>query len=288
MITTPPFRLASRHTQLLLLAATVVISSTLVLASDWRQFSVADTSGQGRPSSNEMGTAAQDEPPRHQHRPTSGAAVAGAALAALAASSAAEAVSGTPDQIGQWSAVMNWPLVDVHMILLHTGKVLMFDAWELGGTASARVWDPVTQTFTPVPDPYSQIFCSGHVQLSDGRILTVGGHNGGDTGIKDTNIFDPFTNRWSRVANMSYARWYPSATALPDGRVVALGGDITSGVVAVTPEIYDPAANLWTPMPAAQLNVGGDYPQTYVGPDGKLFMVSGPAGGHSWRVALGA
>ena len=43
----------------------------------------------------------------------------------------------------------------------------------------------------------SQIFCSGQVQLEDGRILVVGGHNGGEFGIQTTNIFDPTTNTWS-------------------------------------------------------------------------------------------
>jgi hypothetical protein len=231
-------------------------------------------------------TTRQVEPP---HRHTSSAPVAGVvgAAAGVAGASVAEA-AGTPDQIGQWSGVMNWPLVDVHMALLNTGKVLMFDAWETGGTASARLWDPVTQAFTPVPNPYSQIFCSAHVQLADGRIVVVGGHNGGDFGIKDTDIFDPSTNTWSKVADMTYPRWYPSATTLPDGRVIALGGDMTPSSVAVTPEIYDPVTNAWSQLSTAQLNVGGDYPQTYVAPNGKLFMVSGPAGGHSWTFDVGA
>src|SRR5262249_22127464 len=138
----------------------------------------------------------------------------------------------------------------------------MFDAWEQGGTASARLWDPTTQTFTPVPNPDSQIFCSAHVHLADGRILVVGGHNAGDFAIKDTDIFDPSTNAWSRVTDMAFPRWYPSATTLTDGRVIALGGDMTPGVVAVTPEIYDPVTNTWAQLSGAQLDVGGDYPQT--------------------------
>ena len=32
-----------------------------------------------------------------------------------------------PAQIGQWSSVMNWPLVAINMVLMNNGKVLMWD-----------------------------------------------------------------------------------------------------------------------------------------------------------------
>src|SRR5205823_3201189 len=32
-----------------------------------------------------------------------------------------------PAVVGQWSSVMSWPLVDMHMVLLKTGKILMWD-----------------------------------------------------------------------------------------------------------------------------------------------------------------
>ncbi|HEY3108249.1 MAG TPA: hypothetical protein VGL23_05820, partial [Chloroflexota bacterium] len=96
-----------------------------------------------------------------------------------------------PAQVGQWSSVMNWPLVDVHMGLLPTGELVMWDAWETGGTQSARVWDPVSQLFRSVPNLFSQMFCAGQVLLADGRLLVVGGHNGGDIGIVNTTTFDP-------------------------------------------------------------------------------------------------
>src|SRR5215469_3348997 len=107
------------------------------------------------------------------------------------------ASSPDPTVAGQWSSLMNGPLVAVHSIVLRTGKILMWDAWETGGTPSARLWDPATQTFTGVPVPLSQIFCSGHVELADGRVLVVGGHNGPENGIQDVNIFDPSTDKWS-------------------------------------------------------------------------------------------
>ncbi|HZR01228.1 MAG TPA: galactose oxidase-like domain-containing protein, partial [Chloroflexota bacterium] len=185
--------------------------------------------------------------------------------------------NATQIAVGAWSSIMSWPLVDVHMALLDTGKVLMWDAWETGGTQSARLWDPATDTFTGVPNAFSQIFCAGQSMLADGRQIVVGGHNGADYGIVDTNIFDPATGAWTRVADMHYPRWYPTVLTLPDGRVLALGGESTPGVWIDIPELYDPAANTWTLLPGAQLSVG-EYPPAWVMPDGRVFLVAATDG----------
>src|SRR5689334_5805337 len=65
--------------------------------------------------------------------------------------------SPDPARVGEWSSIMNWPLVDVHMGLLPTGELVMWDAWETGGTQSATVWDPVSQLFRGVPNGFSQM-----------------------------------------------------------------------------------------------------------------------------------
>lgn len=186
--------------------------------------------------------------------------------------------SASPDLVGQWSPVISWPLVAVHMELLPTGNVLLWDAWQ-GDGASARLWQPDTQAFVAVPEAYSHIFCAGQVALADGRPLIIGGHNGSDIGITDTNLFDPVTSTWSHLASMHTARWYPSATLLGDGRVLALGGEVTAGVFADVPEIYNPAANTWSQLaaPSARLNVD-EYPHVYSLPNGKIFMSAGPDG----------
>lgn len=180
--------------------------------------------------------------------------------------------SATSATAGQWSPVMSWPLVDVHMALLPTGNIVMWDAWETNGTASARLWNPTTQAFTGVSNRFSSIFCAGHAMLADGRQLVVGGYVADDTGIKDVNIFDPATSSWTRVADMNYARWYPTATTLSDGRVLVLGGEITPGVIADIPEVYNPATNTWTQLTGARLNVG-EYPNAFLMPNGKVFVV---------------
>ncbi|RMI37433.1 radical copper oxidase GlxA [Streptomyces triticirhizae] len=83
----------------------------------------------------------------------------------------------------------SWDVVDVpeeyrtnaiHAALLHTGKVLLiagsgnnedqFDA----GTFDSVLWDPKDNTFEKVPTP-DDLFCAGHAQLPDGKLLVAGG-----------------------------------------------------------------------------------------------------------------
>ncbi|MEU9557073.1 kelch motif-containing protein [Streptomyces fumanus] len=82
-----------------------------------------------------------------------------------------------------------WEIVDfpdeyrqntIHAALLRTGKVLLvagsgnnqnnFDAKKF----DTRIWDPVNGTVKKVPTP-TDLFCSGHTQLADGRLLIAGG-----------------------------------------------------------------------------------------------------------------
>src|SRR5262245_33429000 len=84
--------------------------------------------------------------------------------------------TGNPAVLGQWSQPIDWPLVAINVTLLSTGQVLMWDGGgDCIGAPSARLWDPATGTFTAVPldtrDDTNDIFCSGMVALSDGRIL---------------------------------------------------------------------------------------------------------------------
>ena len=70
----------------------------------------------------------------------------------------AAAVAGTPDKVGRWGPVVNWPVVAVNAALLPNGKVLAYDS--VGDHAvetypdqtftRATVWDPVTGGQTDV------------------------------------------------------------------------------------------------------------------------------------------
>jgi hypothetical protein len=179
-----------------------------------------------------------------------------------------------PAVIGQWSSVMNWPLVAVHSTLMPTGEILMWDGWELPN-AAAKVWNPTTNTFynTPVS---AGVFCAAQAILADGKVLVIGGHAGGEIGIPDTFTFDPFTRAWARAPYMNFSRWYPSATRLGDGRVLALSGQLVPGSWIDTPEIFDPRTNVWTNLNNAQTGNMHDpeYPLSFLLPDGTIYSIS--------------
>ena len=173
--------------------------------------------------------------------------------------------------IGAWSAPFELGFVAVNMVLLDTGKVLMYPGWGPGGTG-AKVFDPASGLMTATPLATSNIFCSGHALLADGRVLVAGGWDGanGIIGLQHANLFSPATQQWTRVPDMSFRRWYPSATTLPDGRVLVTSGATTCETcIASVPEIYNPVTNTWTQLTGASLPVPY-YPFTFVMPDGRV------------------
>ena len=130
-------------------------------------------------------------------RPFARAIVLALALLVLATVGAArQLASADTTTDGSWSTPVAWPLVAVHMSLEPTGQVVVLDGFDAGAN-SERLWDPQTGVFTPVP--YGRnLFCSGHIQLSDGRTLFVGGHVTANNGLADTTIFNPVTKTWFR------------------------------------------------------------------------------------------
>ncbi|MEW1686697.1 kelch motif-containing protein [Streptomyces sp. NPDC091265] len=93
------------------------------------------------------------------------------------------------NQAGYKAANGHWDFLDVpaefrintiHAALLHTGKVLLvagsgnnqknFDAKSFRSV----LWDPETNGFKNIPTP-KDMFCSGHTQLPDGKLLIAGG-----------------------------------------------------------------------------------------------------------------
>ena len=182
-----------------------------------------------------------------RRRPTSGllalAIVCGGLMLAASPLAATQA-TGTPDQVGQWSAPISWPEVAVHMALQPNGSVLVFDGFGAAPN-SERLWNPSTGAFVPVP--YGRnLFCSGHVGLGDGRTLILGGHVNANVGLADTTIFDSKTNTWFRGPDMTVGRWYPTATLLPDGRTLVFSGD---NIVQDRPGAAPPARGSTSSIP---------------------------------------
>ena len=84
------------------------------------------------------------------------------------------AVTGSPDVVGQWGPVVEWPVVARPRRAAPERKVLAYDSVGDKATESYRqdhtratVWDPATGTQTPVNvNNGFNIFCSGLAHLS--------------------------------------------------------------------------------------------------------------------------
>jgi hypothetical protein len=182
------------------------------------------------------------------------------------------------DITGKWQGPIDWPLVAVHGVLQPTGQVLVWDGFA-AAVNSERLWDPVTGTFSSAATA-TNLFCSAHLSLPDGKTLVLGGHVKPYVGLNSTSIFDPATKTWSAGTAMTDARWYPTAVELSSGKDLVISGDnITSGDLTqpswlidssnTLPEIYDPLANSWTDFPSSRLKVPM-YPQLFGMPDGRV------------------
>jgi hypothetical protein len=151
----------------------------------------------------------------------------------------------------------------------------------------------------------SNIFCSGHSFLTDGRLLVAGGHysdgstpalmptdatqNGagpGYIGLSDVNIYNykgSIVNGsnyvWQTQNNsftpaMSARRWYPTSTTLADGKVVVVSGqkwaDANGNSIQGPPEVYNPTTNSWQVLSNAARMLPL-YPWMFLAPDGRVF-----------------
>jgi hypothetical protein len=187
------------------------------------------------------------------------------------------AVTGSPDVVGQWGPVVDWPVVAINAALLPNGKVLAYDSigdqttetYPVQDHTRATVWDPNTgsQTDVTLSDGYN-MFGSGFSFLANGNIFIAGGNKDQQLdGIVQTHYFDWRTGMWSLGVDMAFARWYPTVTAMGDGEML-----ITSGGPAI-PEVRQSDGAL-RQLRNASLSLPL-YPWFDVAPDGQAFD-SGP------------
>ncbi|MBA2558804.1 MAG: DUF1929 domain-containing protein [Propionibacteriales bacterium] len=111
--------------------------------------------------------------------------------------------------------------------------------------------------------------------LEDGRILVVGGHAQGATGIDNILLFDPVTTTWTGQPPSPQGRYYPTTTRLADGRVLITGGFTDTGADNTNVEVYTPppaGSNVGTVAVVGQ-HRGGLYPHQWVLPSGGVLEV---------------
>ncbi len=170
---------------------------------------------------------------------------------------------------GQWSEVIEWPNNGTHLMMLSTGKVL---SWNEGNPGELSLWDPLTNTFGVATHIGYNVFCAGHAQLSDGRLLVTGGHIDSNEGLPNASIYDPIANTWLRLPDMNAGRWYPTNTALPDGDMLVIAGTDTAKKVGENrlPQVLQLSTLTWRDLTGAQMTLR-TYPWMFVAPNGKVF-----------------
>jgi hypothetical protein len=211
-----------------------------------------------------------------------------------------------------WSiATNNSEILAIHAALLPTNQVLLFggsehnqDQNESGDPAdldNSRLFNLAGPTLLEtITSPDTDVFCSGHSLLSDGRLLVAGGTKawGGDhaghghalnfLGEHACWLYHPRARRWARVRDLGPepgqpdggGRWYPTLVTLANGESLAVAGhpfQTDSRHNNDTPERYTPAADVWTTLTAETLDPGVRtryYPRFHVLPDGNVFFVS--------------
>lgn len=188
---------------------------------------------------------------------------------------------------GVWQVMpFDSPARAIHAVVLNNGNVLLIagsgndPAAFTAGTFTTAVYQPRSGTFVNVPTP-ADLFCAGHVQLSDGRVLVMGGNKDypdaagthGYKGLKDSYVFDPATNAYTRVNDMNAGHWYPSATVLGNGDVLSLGGLGEDSGGTVTTEYFSQAGQRWLSLNETRQtwNFWGLYPSMVLMQDGRLF-----------------
>ena len=220
---------------------------------------------------------------------------------------AAAAQMKSPAEGGSWEPLQATRDVPVHLSLLPDGRLLYWgrdkegDGWDATGHSNTYTVDPLyldntDYTAIPQPTPPTNLFCSGHSFLPDGRLLVTGGHikDSGEPkresiGEKAINIFDYRTSatypsgNWTHMPpekEMERGRWYPYNITMPSGETLIIAGGYRTNTTypITTDDNKEPSLrNLQGNVSTLRQNVLAaprvyKYPYISLTPNGKVFI----------------
>jgi N-acetylneuraminic acid mutarotase len=190
---------------------------------------------------------------------------------------------------GKWSeaAPMLFAREGQTATLLNDGDVLVMGGSEMPeakeGLKSAELYDPDTNTWTPVAAPPELVEVHSATLLHDGRVLVTGVFKGTWPGIPGTAIYDPTSGNWHRAAAPLLWRYDPAVALLPNGKVIVMGGWEQKSLASVpftttfttfaSVEEYDPATDTWSK--AAPMAHARAYQTATLMPGGEVLVTGG-------------
>ncbi len=170
--------------------------------------------------------------------------------------------------------------------LLADGRVLVAggsdnDMGFVTGLASAEIWDPTTESFSPAGPLLQARGWHTATPLPDGRVLVIGGvvvENEAVRSLASAEVWDPATESFRPAGSLDAGHVLHTATPLPDGRVLVVGGvapDSDPGGYFASAEIWDPATESFSP--AGTMTEGRSGHTATLLDDGRVLIVG--AGG---------
>lgn len=179
-----------------------------------------------------------------------------------------------------------------------------------------RLYDVQTKSISHAPSPTTDVFCSGHAFLGDGRLVIGGGtesweggqgpggghvHALGDFGGHPACwVYNYLRNDWDRIADFNFdntfgktggGRWYPTLVTLSNGDLIAISGHPSRRSVQWhnndIPERYSQVRRRWDWIKPTASEITF-YPRVHLVKGGKLFICAVQDGrSHFYNPATG-
>lgn len=121
--------------------------------------------------------------------------------------------------------------------VLVAGGIASDDPWMPSATATAALYDPIADSWTPVAPMPGAMSYAAATKLPDGDVIVSGGPfaNG-------VVRFDAQDRTWTTLPSLPQARWLHTVVAAPDGSLLLAGGIVDNGMPTTGGlDRYDPA-----------------------------------------------
>ncbi|HEY9232082.1 MAG TPA: kelch repeat-containing protein [Blastocatellia bacterium] len=164
--------------------------------------------------------------------------------------------------------------------LLKTGEVLVVgDDTSSLITPTGYLYNEATAAWTATGTPSIARYSGTATLLNSGRVLLVGGYNGGccsgpKATYKSAEIYNRKKNSWLLTASMRERRLGHTATLLASGKVLVAGGTIRDPIIPHnSAEIYDPDTGTWSPT--GPMTTPRFFHKATLLPSGKVLVTGG-------------